>query len=194
LLHSLAERLRACGRDPLVTREPGGTTAGERLRALLLDVPNRLDPMTELFIVCAARAQHVAEAILPALQAGRTVLCDRFVDATRAYQGGGRGIDDATILACSAFASRGVWPRLTFLLDVEPQLSQERIAARSGASGTPRDRMEREDIAFHRRVRACYLDIARAEPERVVVLDGACSQEHVVAAAWPHVAAAAGIA
>jgi dTMP kinase len=183
----LAERLRAAGIEPVLTREPGGTPAGDRLRAVLLDAPNPLDAMTELFVICAARAEHVAAVIGPALGAGRVVLCDRFTDATRAYQGGGRGLDDALIRRCSGYAARGIEPRLTLLLDVAPNLSSKRVRERTLASGVARDRLEREDDAFHARVRERYLAIAREEPARVKVLDGSLSPEAVLAPAWEHV-------
>jgi dTMP kinase len=193
LLAGVAQRLRSAGVEPVVTREPGGTAIGERLRAVLLDAPGPLDPMTELFVVCAARAEHARALIGPALHSGGIVLCDRFADATRAYQGGGRGIDDATIVACSALAARGVQPDLTLLVDVPLELSRARVAARAVASGVPRDRMEREDDAFHARVRDRYLAIADAEPERVLVVDGSLDPGAVLARAWPRVAAAAGL-
>jgi len=188
LARGLSERLRAMGTEPLLTREPGGTPAGDRLRALLLDGTTALDAMTELFVVCAARAEHVSEVIAPALGAGRLVLCDRFSDATRAYQGGGRGLDDATVRACCGFAERGVVPRLTLLVDIPTAVSRTRVDARTRESGMPRDRLEREDDAFHERVRERYLQIARAEPARVKVLNGTLSPEAVLDAGWGFIA------
>jgi dTMP kinase len=175
----------------VVTREPGGTQAGDRLRAVLLDAPNPLRPMTELFVVCAARAEHVSRVIRPALAEGRVVLCDRFADATMAYQGYGRGLDLQTVRRCCEYAAGGLVPDLTLLVDVSPELSRERVLARSAASGVPADRMEREDGGFHERVRAGYLALARDEPSRVRVLDGSRSAEALIESAWAHLASAA---
>lgn len=181
---ALEQRLRHAGIDPVLTREPGGTPLGDRLRAVFLDDRNALEPMTELFVLCAARAEHVARVIAPALTAGRTVLCDRFTDATRAYQGGGRGLDDATILTCCNYATGGLFPHLTFLLDVSPEVSAARLAARLQAVNASRDRVEREGLDFHARVRERYLAIARAEPQRVQVLDAGADPESLLNAAW----------
>ena len=184
LASGLQARLRDGGIDPVMTREPGGTPLGDRLRAVFLDDRAELEPMTELFVICAARAEHVARVIVPALQSGRTVLCDRFTDATRAYQGGGRGLDDSTIRACSNYASGGLTPDLTFLLDVPPDLSAARLAARLEAVHASRDRVEREGVEFHARVRERYLAIAQAEPARVTVLNAAADAESLVNEAW----------
>jgi dTMP kinase len=184
LAFALERRLRDAGIDPVVTREPGGTPLGDRLRAVFLDDRAHLQPTTELFVICAARAEHVAQVIVPALEAGRTVLCDRFSDATRAYQGGGRGLDDATILTCCNYATGGLNPQLTFLLDVPPEMSAARLAARLKAANASHDRIEREGLEFHARVRERYLAIARAEPERVKVLDAAADADLLLAEAW----------
>ena len=183
-------RLRERGVDPVVTREPGGTPAGDRLRAVLLEASHALDPMTELFIVCAARAEHVATVIRPALAAGRTVLCDRFADATVAYQGAGRGLDTDVVRACSGYAAGGLQPDLTLLVDVPPGLSRSRVQARAASSGEPADRLESEGDAFHARVRAGYLAIAAAEPSRVRVLDGTLRESDLLDAAWKYVESA----
>jgi dTMP kinase len=192
-LRGLAERLSACGIEPVVTREPGGTPAADRLRAVLLDAPEALDPVTELFVVCAARAQHVAVVIEPALDAGRVVLCDRFSDATVAYQGYGRGLDREVVRTCCGYAAGGVAPNLTLLVDLSPALSRERVRARADASGVPTDRMEREDGGFHERVREGYLAIARGEPARVKILDGALPEDVLLERAWAHLSPAAGL-
>lgn len=176
-----------------MTREPGGTPAADRLRSVLLDATEALDPMTELFVVCAARAQHVARVIEPMLDAGRLILCDRFSDATVAYQGYGRGLDREMVRACCGYAARGVVPNLTLLVDLAPALSRERVRARSDASGVPTDRMEREDGGFHERVRAGYLAIAQAEPARVRILDAALSEDALLERAWAHLSLAAGV-
>ena len=158
------------------------------LRAVLLDGTATLEPLAELFVVCAARAQHVAEVIRPALTAGRTVLCDRFTDATLAYQGGGRGIEEHIVQRCCDYAAGGLVPQLTLLIDVLPELSRQRITTRTGVTGAAPDRLERENDAFHARVRARYLELARHEPERVKVLEGRLPGEAVLEQAWSHVA------
>ncbi len=150
--------------------------------------------MTELFIVCAARAEHVATVVRPALENGRVVVCDRFADASIAYQSDGRGLERAVVVACSDAAARGLRPGLTLLVDVPPEVSRARVRSRSAASGDPIDRFEREDVAFHRRVRDGYLAIARAEPERVHVLDGTLPPDELAAAAWSVVAPQLGAA
>ena len=162
------EWLAARGHDVLVTREPGGTTLGERIREVLLDVQHRqLDARTELLLMFAARNQLLAERIRPALAEGRTVLCDRFTDATWAYQGGGRGLPDADIAALERLVHGDLQPDLTLLLDLDPAKGRARIAARREAE----DRIEREDAAFFERVRAAYLRRARAHAQRFVVVD-----------------------
>jgi dTMP kinase len=170
-------RLRAAGLEPLATREPGGTALAEEIRALILAPrEERVEPVTELLLIFAARAQHVRGVILPALQAGRWVVCDRFSDATLAYQGSGRGMDDATIRSVDAIARAGLAPDLTLLLDVPV----ERGLARASARGA-HDRFEQERVDFHERVRGAYLAIARAEPERVRVIDAARPEQAVAA-------------
>ncbi|ROR32628.1 dTMP kinase [Inmirania thermothiophila] len=149
------------------TREPGGTALGERIRALLLapgEAP--MDPTAELLLLFAARAQHLAEVIRPALAAGTWVVCDRFTDATFAYQGGGRGLETETIAALEGLVQRGLVPDRTLLLDLPVAQGLARVARRGGA-----DRFERERAAFFERVRAAYLARAQAEPARFRVID-----------------------
>ena len=179
-LRHLAAHLRASGRDVVETREPGGTQAGQAIRRLLLGadaVP--LTPETELLLYCADRAQHVAEVIRPALAAGRVVLCDRFSDSTIAYQGNGRGLDLGRLRALDAHARSGVWPGLTFLLDCPAEEGLARARGRAGAETGLGDRFERESIPFHERVRAGFLALAAAEPDRFCVLDAAQPIERV---------------
>lgn len=167
-LRALAARLRSAGHDVVETREPGGTPAGQALRRLLLGaeaVP--LEPLTELYIYCADRAQHVAEVIRPALRAGRVVLCDRFSDSTLAYQGHGRGLDLETIRALDALARDGVRPDLTFVLDVPVGEGLRRASAR----GDGGDRFEHAPTDFHERVRTGFHALAAAEPDRFRLLD-----------------------
>ncbi|MFA6241785.1 MAG: dTMP kinase [Candidatus Hydrogenedentales bacterium] len=171
----LKEYLASQGREVEVTREPGGTPIAEAIRRVLLDPNNHaLTPVAEVLLYAAARAQHVAERIRPALEAGKIVLCDRFADSTTAYQGAGRALPEATIAALHRIATEGVWPELTIILDIDPEIGLERAAARRGL-----DRIENESIEFHRRVRAGFLSLARIEPDRVVLVDGARSVEAV---------------
>jgi dTMP kinase len=162
-----AERLRARGLSSLVTREPGGTPLGESLRALLLSRrEGGSDPLVETLLMVADRAEHVRTVIRPALAEGRIVLCDRHADATAAYQGGGSGIDLARIAEWNRLATGSLAPDLTVLLDLAPAHALERLAARSKSL----DRFESEPVAFFERVRKTYLDLARAEPGRWLVL------------------------
>ncbi|GAC1423307.1 MAG: dTMP kinase [Candidatus Velthaea sp.] len=166
LIAALAEMLRVAGTDVLVTREPGGSGLGDALRDIFLDPAYRIEPIAEAFLINAGRAQHVAERIAPALRAGTLVLCDRFFDATVAYQGYGRGLDIEMLLRLSLAATNSIAPDLTFLLDIPVELSSERVRSRGDA-----DRLEVEGYAFHARVRAGYLELANRFP-RFVVLDG----------------------
>lgn len=166
LIAALASRLRSAGNGVLVTREPGGTPLGDSLRALFADPAYRIDAVAELMMLCASRAQLVADVIQPALREGTTVLCDRFFDATIAYQGFGRGLDVEMLLEVCLVATRRVAPDLTFLIDIPVEVSAARVRAR----GVP-DRMEREDRQFHERVRAGYLQLA-GRFNRIRVLDG----------------------
>jgi dTMP kinase len=168
LIAALNDDLRSRGENVLVTREPGGTPFGDRIRQIWLDPASEgIDPLTEALLISAARAQHVAEVIAPAARAGVTILCDRFFDATIAYQGFGRGLDVEMLLELSLLATSRIAPDLTFLLDVPAEVSQARVAARGDA-----DRFERQDLAFHQRVREGYQDLVKRFSHRFVVLDG----------------------
>jgi len=160
----VAEWLRQQGREVIVTREPGGTPLGETLRELLLH--RDMDADTELLLMFAARQAHLAELILPALARGAWVVSDRFTDASYAYQCGGRGIGVARIAALETWVQRGFQPDLTLLFDVPPEVAEARRSAARTA-----DRFEREADSFFSRVRNAYLDRARAEPDRIRVLD-----------------------
>lgn len=177
-LQTVAACLTAAGIPFLTTREPGGTPRAEAIRGLLLS-PGEAEPMaseTELLLMFAARAQHVKQRIAPALAAGTWVLCDRFTDATRAYQGGGRGLDLSQIEALAAWVHGDCWPDLTLLLDVPAAQGLARAAKRSA-----KDRIEQETLAFFERVRAHYLAQAAAEPERFRVIDAAPAEATVTA-------------
>ena len=180
---TLARRIEARGRSVVCAREPGGTPLGERLRELLLDLGERsvtLDALSETLLFMAARAELVASVIAPALERGAVVLCDRFADSTRAYQGFGRGIDLRTIDQLNAVATRGLRPGLTVLLDLPP------AAGLARASGTA-DRFGREDATFHERVRDGYRTLAAREPERWLVVDATQAPEAVLDAIWRRV-------
>lgn len=169
---ALADALRAEGKTVLVTREPGGTRLAELIRGLVreeLDDP----PVTraEVLLFLAARAQVVANVIKPALARGEWVLCDRFSDSTFAYQGYGRGIDVQLLKELNEFATEGLVPDLTILLDVPPEVSRARIAERQRATSTSADRIEAAGEAFHKRLREGFLALAKAEPERFAVID-----------------------
>ena len=178
LIAALADDLRSSGVDVLLTREPGGTSLGDLIRRMVLAPGAVIDPLAEALLMNASRAQHVADVVGPALRAGTTVLCDRFFDATLAYQGYGRGLDVEMLLELCLIATQRIAPDMTFLLDLAPEVSLARVQAR-GAS----DRLEREDLAFHARVRAGYLEVARRFPGRVVVVDAALPAPEVAALA-----------
>jgi dTMP kinase len=171
LLAGLAERLRANGISVVTTREPGGTPLGARIRSLVLSPEERVAPATEALLMTADRAQHVADVIRPALARGEWVLCDRFATATLAYQGFGHGVPLGTLQSLIATAVGTLEPDLILLVDIPVDVSRTRVAARSADSGRLADRMEREDEAFHRRVRDGYLRLAR-ENARFRILDG----------------------
>jgi dTMP kinase len=161
---------------------------GNRLRAIFVEPAMTIGPLAEAFVVNASRAQHVDEVIEPALRGGCFVLCDRFADATLAYQGYGRGVDLGTLRSLASVATRGIEPDLTLLVDVTIAVSQARVASRTGAGGAGADRLEREGAAFHERVREGYLALAAAEP-RFVVVDGSQTPDAVLLAASQAVAA-----
>jgi len=164
-----------------VTREPGGTPISEKIRKILLDPDHRdLIPLSELFLYEAARAQHIHEVITPLLKRGVVVLCDRFSDATLAYQGYGRKLDQNLIRKLNRLASRGIKPDLTFLLDCPSDLGLKRALQRNQISKNEKEgRFEKEKIQFHHRVRKGYLTIAKKEPKRVKLIDTRVGEERV---------------
>jgi len=166
LIAGLDDDLRGRGANVLVTREPGGTPLGDRLRQISNDPATVIDPLAEALLISASRAQHVAEVIAPAAKAGRTILCDRFYDSTIAYQGYGRGLDIEMLLGLSMMATSRISPDLTFLLDIPAALSLERVRARGEA-----DRFEREGLEFHERVRTGYRQLSERFHQRYVVVD-----------------------
>ena len=153
--------------NPIMTKEPGGTPTADRIRAILLDPASKLDPLAEVLLFAASRHQHVIEVIKPALAAGRVVLCDRYVDATLAYQGFGRLLDLDRLRALNDWATGSLRPDKTLLFDVDEEVGLRRARGRGGEEL----RFEAEDVRFYRRVREGYLALAAAEPQRFVIID-----------------------
>ena len=171
----LQQIITAAGKELVVTREPGGTPLGEAIRGLLLDPQYKgMDPDCELQLMFAARAEHLDKVIRPAIAAGRWVLCDRFTDATYAYQGGGRGLDTGKIAALEQLVQGDFRPDLTLLLDVPVEVGLERAGNRSAP-----DRFEQEKVGFFERVRQAYLDMAREHYGRYQVIDASRSLARV---------------
>jgi dTMP kinase len=168
----LADFLRARGVTVTQTREPGGTPMGEAIRRLLQHNESGESTVdrAEVLLFLASRAQHVERLIRPALERGDWVLCDRFEDSTFAYQGYGRGFDLCALRSANAFATAGLKPDLTFLLDVSPAAGRERLRIRQAETAVGPDRIERETDAFHSRLRDGFLELARSEPARFVVV------------------------
>jgi dTMP kinase len=169
-LRMLANCLKQRGCDILLTREPGGTPVGIRLRAALLDAQEEVDPLTELLVFAADRAQHVRRVLRPALESGQIVFSDRYADATAAYQGAGRGFKPELITEIIELATGGLKPDLTLLFDLSVDNSITRTRRRINAQ-QPGDRLDGETAEFHARVRDAYLSIARSEPERVKIVE-----------------------
>lgn len=190
-IRTLAERLRAAGRDVVTTREPGGTRLGEAIRGLLqhdtaADAPV---PRAETLLFCASRAQIVDQVIAPALARGAWVLCDRFSDSTLAYQGFGRGCPLDELARLSRFACDGLTPDLTLLLDLPVAAGARRIANRHRRQAGVPDRFEREETAFHARLRDGFLVLAAREPQRFRVIDSDRPLALVAASVWSSVSA-----
>ncbi len=173
-LGMLDDYLQQKGRRVMITREPGGTKLGERVRDILLNTDGmNISSWAELFLYATCRAQLVKEVIKPALEGDNIVICDRFYDSSVAYQGYGRGLDLEPLIAINRCVTGGIIPDITFILDCPPEAGLKRAWGRINAGGEVReDRFERETIEFHRAVREGYLEIARREPERVKVIDG----------------------
>jgi dTMP kinase len=182
----LCRRLRELGREVVSVREPGGTRTGEALRDIVQHdrTGERIFPETEALLFAASRAQLVHALILPALKRGAWVVSDRFADSTTAYQGYGRGFDIETILDINAFAIGPAVPDLTFLLDVDTATGFDRLGRRNAAGKGNHDRIERETLAFHERVRRGYLRLARRWPKRFRVIDGRGDAEAVAESVW----------
>jgi len=170
----LCDYLKKKGQPIIRTREPGGTGFGEALRAVLLKKGMDVFPLSELLVFMAMRAQHVEEVILPALQEGKIVICDRFVDATYAYQGYGRKIDLGVIETLNRLVTKGTRPNLTILMNVSAERGLKRKAASS-----PMDRIEEEDISFHQKIKKAYEKLAKEDPKRFFVVDGSLKTDAI---------------
>ncbi len=171
LMDFIAMLFANAGREVVKTREPGGTQTGEQIRAMLLDRDNiNLRHNTELLLLFAARMQHIEEVIKPALALGKVVLCDRFTDASYAYQGGGRGLAPTRVQTLETWVQQGLQPDLTLLFDLEVKVALQRTGA-GLFSEVEADRFEQEKIDFFERIRACYLERAENEPERFRMID-----------------------
>lgn len=177
----LVERLRADGWDAMLTKEPGGTPVGKHIRDVLLAThPINIDDRCELMLFLADRAQHVGEIIIPALREGKIVVCERYADSTMAYQHYGLGLPFELVEQLNEFVTQSVKPNLTIVLDLEPSEGQQRKYATSNVL----DRIERRPLAFHERVRYGYLEIARREPERVIVINASRTPEEIADEVW----------
>jgi len=182
----LAAALEKRGIDCVITREPGGSPGAEEIRALLVNgEPGRWESLTETLLLYAARADHVARTIKPAMEQGRWVLCDRFADSSWAYQGAGRGLDRETVRRIESVAIGDFKPELTFVLDLPAEEGLKRANARASAES----RFEQFDIGFHERLRQAFLDIARRSPDRCRVIDASADEDTVAEAIWKAVAA-----
>ena len=162
------------GQECIVTREPGGTEIGKKIRSILLDPASKnISPVSELFLYMADRAQHVKQVLIPAISAGKIVLCDRFFDATVVYQGYARGLEVKQILRMHELVLEGLKPDVTILLDLPPKIGLSRAWAQidNGKRDGVESRFEKENLSFHKRVRAGYLELARREPQRFRIID-----------------------
>lgn len=174
-LRLVADFLKGLGHDVVVTREPGGTPLAERIRRLLMENSDEImSPLAELFLYEASRAQHVNTLILPALQRGAIVLCDRFADSSTAYQGAGRRLDPAVVTRLNRLAAGAAWPSHTYLFDL-PAAEGLRRARDRGSD----DRMMQESLAFHERIREEFLSLAREEQDRITIIDAARPVERI---------------
>jgi dTMP kinase len=191
LINRMAKEIEARGLEVIKTREPGGTPLGEVMREWVLkkDPDINVGHRAELFLYLTARAQHVEELILPAIESGKVVLCDRFNDSSVAYQGYGRGIDPQEVRDVCLKATSGLEPGLTFFVDVDPKvgLDRSKSLAKEYASEGEGDRIEEEKISFHQRVRDGFRKIVAANPDRCHEIDGSVSLEEVFAAVWTKV-------
>jgi dTMP kinase len=178
----IATYLNNSGLDYIITKEPGGTVLGEKIRSILLDPGNmNIHPMTELLLYAADRVQHIKELISPMIESGKIVICDRFHDSTTVYQGFTRGIDIALILQLNSLVLEGLAPDITFILDLDPEIGLKRAwkQINDGSRSVSETRFENEKLQFHESVRNGYLELARHEPARFVVVDASLDPSKV---------------
>ena len=179
--NKVIEELTKLGYDVIRTREPGGTPISEQIRNVILDKSNTaMDPRTEALLYAAARRQHLVEKVWPLTKEGKIVVCDRYIDSSLAYQGGARGLGIQNIIDINMFATENTWPDLTLLFDIEPELGLSRIAANASREV---NRLDLEKLDFHKKVRETFLELAKTQPNRFVVIDASKSQEEVASAA-----------
>ena len=176
-VNTAVQELEKMGYQIVRTREPGGTPIAEQIRNVILDKNNvAMDQRTEALLYAASRRQHLVEKVWPALKEGKIVICDRYLDSSLAYQGGARGLGVDNILQVNSFATEGTFPDLTLLFDIDPELGLARIAANSDREV---NRLDLEEIEFHKKVRNTFLELAKRYPERFVVIDASQSREEV---------------
>ncbi len=181
-IKSLVDKLQKEGYEIVLTREPGGTPISEQIREVILSKENTaMDPITEALLYAASRRQHVVEKVRPALEEGKVVLCDRFVDSSLAYQGGARGLGIDLILKINEPAIDGLWPDVTIFFDLKPEVGLARISANSGREV---NRLDVEKMEFHQKVRDSFLELAKRYPERYVIIDASKSRDEVVEEAY----------
>ena len=187
-LDAICRSMADSGKAVLRTREPGGSELGASLRALLLDARQDVAPEAELFLYLADRAQHVSRVIRPALEAGTPVFSDRYADSTIVYQGYGRGLDVNELYRLNQLAVGRLWPELTLIFDLDPEIGLGRARTRNAGAGldVSEGRFEAEALEFHRRIREGYLAWALHHPERFRIVDAALPPEDVVRQAWDH--------
>jgi dTMP kinase len=179
---ALHRKLMQAGTPVILTHEPGGTEAGEKIARLLKQLKEiEMVPLTELLLFNASRAQHINQVIKPNLEFGKVVICDRYTDSTVTYQGYGRGLDLETVKTVNDFATGGLKPDLTILMDIPPEEGFNRI---NNIRGREKDRFEQEDIEFHRKIREGFLRLVADEPERWLVVDATLSKERIKKIIW----------
>ena len=179
--NKVIEELSKRGYDVVKTREPGGTPIAEQIRNVILDKENTaMDPRTEALLYAAARRQHLVEKVWPLTKEGKIVICDRYIDSSLAYQGGARGLGIQNIIDINMFATENTWPDLTLLFDIEPELGLKRIAQNASREV---NRLDLEKLDFHKKVRETFLELAKSQPNRFVVIDASKSIEEVADAA-----------
>lgn len=182
VINAVVARLIKEGFPIVFTREPGGTPIAEAIRSVILDKKNtELDARAEALLYAASRRQHLVEKVWPNLKEGKIVLCDRFIDSSLAYQGGGRGLGVDAVLNINLFATEGVFPDLTLLFDIEPEVGLKRINA---SRKREVNRLDLEKLSFHQQVRSTFLSLAKNEPKRFVIIDASQPFEHVLDEAY----------